>query len=206
MLPAEIATPLVMVLNELLQTRSSTASRGRRRGERGEVVVAAHRCRKQLHVTVADNGRGLPADFDAGRAASGSGLQIVRTLATGELGGTLELRTAPSGGTEAVLVVPLTPLADLAGAGRCRGADRAGTCRAVEAKCRSCAAIGHAMRPGASDEMPGRARSSGCVDQAVRARVRALPRRLSARRSSSLIPPQTPASCPVSSAHCRHSP
>jgi len=36
----------------------------------------------------------------------------------------------------------------------------------------------------------------------MRARERAA-RRLSARRSSSLMPPQTPASCPVSRAHCR---
>jgi two-component sensor histidine kinase len=39
-------------------------------------------------------------------------------------------------------------------------------------------------------------------DQPARMRERAA-RRLSARRSSSLIPPQTPWSCPASSAHCR---
>lgn len=37
---------------------------------------------------------------------------------------------------------------------------------------------------------------------AVRARLRAA-RRFSARRSSSESPPQTPASCPLSNAHCR---
>ena len=53
---------------------------------------------------------------------------------------------------------------------------------------------------------------SGCLSlrvavpfrQAVCARVRAL-RRFRARRSSSLMPPQTPASWPLSSAHVRHS-
>jgi hypothetical protein len=35
-------------------------------------------------------------------------LQIVRTLATGELRGSIELRRRPEGGTEAVMVVPLT--------------------------------------------------------------------------------------------------
>ena len=54
---------------------------------------------------------------------------------------------------------------------------------------------------------PGRDRRTGGVsrqlDQAVRTRARAL-RRLSARRSSSLRPPQTPWSCPASSAHARH--
>jgi two-component sensor histidine kinase len=69
------------------------------------VVVSAYRQRKQLHVTVADNGRGLPPGFraDTGRL----GLQIVRALATGELRGTIELRNRDTGGTEAVLVVPL---------------------------------------------------------------------------------------------------
>jgi two-component system, sensor histidine kinase PdtaS len=72
----------------------------------GEVVVSAHRFRKQLHVTVADNGQGLPDDFRAD-ASGRLGLQIVRALATGELRGTIELRNRAGGGTEAVLVVPL---------------------------------------------------------------------------------------------------
>ncbi|ROT32253.1 PAS domain-containing sensor histidine kinase [Micromonospora sp. HM5-17] len=71
-----------------------------------EVVVSAHRSRKRLHVTVADNGRGLPADFDADQR-SRLGLQIVRALATGELRGTIELRNREGSGTEALLVVPL---------------------------------------------------------------------------------------------------
>jgi hypothetical protein len=35
------------------------------------------------------------------------GLQIIRTLTTGELRGTIELRNAAAGGAEAVLFVPL---------------------------------------------------------------------------------------------------
>lgn len=102
-LPAEIATPLVMVLNELLLNAVEHGLAG----IEGEVVVAAYRFRRQLHVTVADNGRGLPEGF----VLAGSqrlGLQIVRTLASGELRGSIELRPRPGGGTEAVLVVPLT--------------------------------------------------------------------------------------------------
>lgn len=102
-LPAEVATPLVMVLNELLQ---NAVEHGYGPRESGEVVVAAHRWRRRLHVTVTDTGRGLPEDFDA---ASGErlGLQIVRTLVTGELRGTIELRPRNGGGTEALLVIPL---------------------------------------------------------------------------------------------------
>jgi two-component sensor histidine kinase len=112
-LPAELATSLVMVLNELL---INAVEHGFPAGEDdapvdplaapGEVVVSAHRFRRQLHVTVADNGRGLPEGFRAD-SSSTLGLQIVRALATGELRGTIELRNRAGGGTEAVVVVPL---------------------------------------------------------------------------------------------------
>jgi two-component system, sensor histidine kinase PdtaS len=108
-LPAEIATSLVMVLNELLINaveHGFPAGDDTGAGETGEVVVSVHRFRRQLHVTVADDGQGLPAGFradDGGRL----GLQIVRALATGELRGSIELRNRSGGGTEAVLVVPL---------------------------------------------------------------------------------------------------
>jgi len=129
-LPAEIATSLVMVLNELLLNAvehgfpavdadlsapepsapepsvAGSSVAGSSSAGAPEVVVSAHRFRKQLHVTVADNGQGLPADFDAD-AGGRLGLQIVRALATGELRGTIELRNRSDGGTEAVLVVPL---------------------------------------------------------------------------------------------------
>ncbi len=107
-LPAEVATPLAMVLNELLLNAVEHGFPGREdSGPDGEVVIAAHRFRRQLHVSVADNGKGLPEDFDLD-AADRLGLQIVRTLARGELRGSIEMRPRADGGTEAVVVVPLT--------------------------------------------------------------------------------------------------
>jgi two-component sensor histidine kinase len=106
-LPAEIATSLVMVLNELLINAVEHGfPEDGEPGADAEVIVAPRRFRKQLHVTVSDNGRGLPDGF---RADSNGrlGLQIVRALATGELRGTIDLRSRDGGGTEAVLVVPL---------------------------------------------------------------------------------------------------
>ncbi|MEU8042811.1 histidine kinase N-terminal domain-containing protein [Micromonospora echinofusca] len=124
-LPAEVATSLVMVLNELLlnavehgfppppEPTDPTGPGGSAPAEpegagpaAPEVVVSAHRFRKMLHVSVTDNGRGLPPDFDAERGGN-LGLQIVRALVTGELRGTIELRDGAKGGTEATLVVPL---------------------------------------------------------------------------------------------------
>jgi two-component sensor histidine kinase len=99
-----------MVLNELLLNAVEHGFPAREEsdlsGDFGEVVISAHRFRRQLHVSVADNGRGLPADFDLG-SADRLGLQIVRGLAQGELRGSIEMRPRANGGTEAVLVVPL---------------------------------------------------------------------------------------------------
>jgi two-component sensor histidine kinase len=111
-LSAELATSLVMVLNELLLNAvehgfPADAGPVAADAPAPEVVVSAHRFRKQLHVTVADNGRGLPPDFDRDRSGN-LGLQIVRALATGELCGSIELRRRAGRGTEAVLVVPLS--------------------------------------------------------------------------------------------------
>ena len=58
-----------------------------------------------------DNGRGLPEGFDP-VGSDGLGLQIVRTLVTSELGGTLSMTTPPAqtpsgkSGTEVVLTIP----------------------------------------------------------------------------------------------------
>ena len=102
-LPAEIATPLVMVLNELLINAMEHAFE---KGSQGEVVVRIQRSRKELTVVVADTGRGLPEGFDLA-TSDRLGLQIVRTLATGELRGSIDLRAGGAGGTEAVLSLPL---------------------------------------------------------------------------------------------------
>lgn len=105
-LPAVIATPLVMVLNELLLNAVEHGFPVKDGTAGGEVTVSVHRFRRQLHVSVADTGRGLPEDFDLD-AQDRLGLQIVRTLARGELRGAIEMRPRAGGGTEAVLVVPL---------------------------------------------------------------------------------------------------
>jgi two-component sensor histidine kinase len=61
-----------------------------------------------MSVVVADDGTGLPDGF-ALDASERLGLQIVRTLVTAELGGSIEVRPrARAGGAEAVLDVPLT--------------------------------------------------------------------------------------------------
>src|SRR4051812_35823952 len=108
-LPAAVATPLVMAVTELLQNAAEHAFPD---GEPGTIQLVAERDGVDLVVRVRDDGNGLPADFDLA-ASDGLGLQIVRTLITGELGGGLEMGpTAAGHGTEVVLPLP--------GAGRSR--------------------------------------------------------------------------------------
>jgi two-component sensor histidine kinase len=100
-LPAAIAMPLAMVLTELLQNALEHGLPGRS----GLLEVIAERGEDRLTVTVADDGAGLPGDFDVD--STGLGLQIVRTLIVGELGGRLAFRSRVGGGTEVLLDVPL---------------------------------------------------------------------------------------------------
>jgi two-component sensor histidine kinase len=111
-LDAETATPLSMVLTEILQNALEHAFGP---GEQGTVEIAATRTEPdrgrrggRLLVVVEDDGRGLPAGFELA-AASSLGLEIVRTLVEGELGGSFELLPAAGSGTRAVLDLPLGP-------------------------------------------------------------------------------------------------
>jgi two-component system, sensor histidine kinase PdtaS len=103
-LPAAAATPLVMAVTELLHNAAEHAFPD---GEPGTIVLAAARDGHDLVVRVRDDGRGLPPGFDPA-ASTGLGLQIVRTLVTSELHGSLAMGAPADGGpgTEAVLTLP----------------------------------------------------------------------------------------------------
>ena len=102
-LPAAAATPLVLAVTELLHNAAEHAFLG---GEPGTIELVAERDGEDLVVRVRDDGLGLPAGFDPADS-DGLGLQIVRTLVTSELGGSLAMG-APDGrpGTEVVLTIP----------------------------------------------------------------------------------------------------
>ena len=74
-LPAEIATPLAMVLTEVLQNAVEHGF-GHAAGEAGTITLTVRRLVGRLHVSVEDDGRGLPAGFDADESSS-LGLSIV---------------------------------------------------------------------------------------------------------------------------------
>jgi two-component sensor histidine kinase/PAS domain-containing protein len=104
-IPAELATTLVLVLTELVQNAIEHAFPG---GTDGAVAVQAERAQGRLTVTVRDDGVGLPPEFGA-ESIDRLGLQIVRTLVSAELGGSVEFRRSADGsrGTAAVVVMSL---------------------------------------------------------------------------------------------------
>jgi two-component sensor histidine kinase len=105
---AQVATPLAVALNELLQNAVEHAFlgpdylEGRRRAE---VHVSFERRGDELHVEVRDNGTGLPPGFSVDETTS-LGLSIVRGLVNSQLGGSIKMRV--DGGTVVDMVVTVS--------------------------------------------------------------------------------------------------
>jgi two-component sensor histidine kinase len=105
-LPSDSATALAMVLTEVLQNAVEHGYPADGDAS-GVIVVSARRLVGRLHVTIEDNGRGLPEDFDADRSTH-LGLSIVRTLVESELGGVMEIGEAHGqAGARVSMDVPL---------------------------------------------------------------------------------------------------
>jgi len=109
-LDSDRATALVMVITELVQNAIEHAfdpvDCEAASARRDWVAIRAERSARWLDVVVHDNGRGLPEGFSV-EASDRLGLQIVRTLVSAELDGSLDMRNAPEGGTDVVLRVPI---------------------------------------------------------------------------------------------------
>jgi two-component sensor histidine kinase len=113
-LPGDVATPLAVVLNELMQNAADhafasedTAPHAAERAPRtGTVSVRLSRDDGMLEVDVVDDGVGLPPGFTI-EDSSGLGLSIVQALVTTELGGSIELHGED--GTRVHLEIPLAP-------------------------------------------------------------------------------------------------
>ena len=108
MLPSEVANTLAMVLTELLQNAVEHGYVGvcsESSETLGEIEVAVDVRVGRMHVTVEDDGRGLPEGFSL-EGSTNLGLSIVRTLVESELGGQLDLVPRPQGGTRVSIDVP----------------------------------------------------------------------------------------------------
>jgi len=105
-LPSDFATPLALVINELVTNAVEHGLEGRA----GTVWLIADRSTgvqgdEMLTVTISDDGVGLPE----GSYSEGLGLQIVRTLVTSELAGSIQWFPRDGGGTSVEIVLSLRP-------------------------------------------------------------------------------------------------
>jgi two-component sensor histidine kinase len=111
-LASERATAMAMVLTELLQNAvehgypAPSHAAGEPAGE-GQIRVVVRRIVGRLHVSVEDDGVGLPSGFDLDDSTS-LGLSIVQTLVESELGGMIQMGDAPGGGARVQVDVPLS--------------------------------------------------------------------------------------------------
>ncbi|ANI38727.1 sensor histidine kinase [Mycolicibacterium vaccae] len=103
-LDADRATALIMVITELVQNAIEHAFDTT--APQGCVTIRAQRSARWLDVVVHDDGRGLPDGFSLEKSDR-LGLQIVRTLVSAELDGSLGMHNGTGGGTDVILRVPI---------------------------------------------------------------------------------------------------
>ena len=101
-LGAQIATPLAMVLTELLQNAFEHGLTG----AGSTLEVTALRQDGRLRILVVDDGHGLPPGFDP-QSDGNLGLQIVRAMVQGDLGGDFDMADRDEGGTVVTVSVPV---------------------------------------------------------------------------------------------------
>ncbi|RYQ21475.1 sensory histidine kinase [Bifidobacterium pseudolongum subsp. globosum] len=107
MMPAQDATPLSLVLTELITNAVEHGYEGR---TEGHIVVSVGREGNHLSICVEDDGNGIDHEEQDGMArTSGSGLgtQIINTFVTNDFGGTATWEPAREGGTRVLLDIKL---------------------------------------------------------------------------------------------------
>lgn len=109
-LPAGQATPVALVINELLLNALEHGMGGR---TRGVITLSLTDLGDSVRLAVQDDGSGLPSDFDLATNNS-LGLQIVKTLVQDDLKGSLAYippaEDGAAAGTQAIVIFPKRPL------------------------------------------------------------------------------------------------
>ena len=112
MMPAQDATPLSLVLTELITNSVEHGFEGRKDGH---ITICVGRGGNNLNVMVEDDGIGLANEEHDGMArSSGSGLgtQIISTFVKNDFGGTVRWEPRRGGGTRVVLDMKLRAAQD----------------------------------------------------------------------------------------------
>jgi PAS domain S-box-containing protein len=100
-LPVDQALPCALVVNEILSNAYKHAFKGRKRGK---IEISAVLEDGRVHITVRDDGIGLPPDLDISRSRS-LGLKLIRTLVQHQLKGSLTMKS--QNGTEITMEFPI---------------------------------------------------------------------------------------------------
>jgi two-component system, sensor histidine kinase PdtaS len=98
-LPLDVATPLALIVSEVVSNAFKHAFAD---GRRGEIVVSLAETEAQIRLEIHDDGVGFSADNGDARPQS-IGLRLIELLA-GQIGG--ETRWSTDGGARFVLVLP----------------------------------------------------------------------------------------------------
>ena len=112
MMPAQDATPLSLVLTELITNSVEHGFEGRKEGH---ITISVGRSGPNLNVVVEDDGSGLGSEEQGGLArSSGSclGTQIINTFVTNDFGGSVHWEPRREGGTRVVLDMKLRAAQD----------------------------------------------------------------------------------------------
>ena len=113
MMPAQDATPLSLVLTELVNNAVEHGFEGR---DEGHITISVGRGGNNLNVVVEDDGNGYSTESDQGQArstGSGLGTQIINTFVTNDFGGTVKWEPRRDGGTRVVINIKLRVAQDV---------------------------------------------------------------------------------------------
>jgi len=100
-IPVDHAIPCALVVNEILSNAFKHAFKGR---EQGVIEISAVQENEKIHISVSDDGIGMPDNFDMSRSNS-LGLKLIRTLVQHQLRGSLMINSHQ--GTEIIVEFPI---------------------------------------------------------------------------------------------------
>ncbi|TCD54616.1 sensor histidine kinase, partial [Alloscardovia theropitheci] len=109
MMPAQDATPLSLILTELV---TNCVEHGFEDRKQGHIQISALRASNDLHIIIEDDGIGIDSEADAdtmSAKSSGSGLgtQIVNTFVQNDFNGSIHWAPGENGGTRIELTMTL---------------------------------------------------------------------------------------------------
>jgi two-component sensor histidine kinase len=103
MMPAQDATTLSLVMNELVTNAVEHGFEGKKEGS---IIISVGRSGNHLNIVVEDDGVGLPPDAHDEKE-SGLGTQIIKTFVNSDFNGTVRWEACRQGGTRVLLDIKL---------------------------------------------------------------------------------------------------